>query len=84
MMFKTVLTVSHLRGLKDHQYKADGISITEPFIQPFWRWLVLQVPLWVAPNLLTFTGLLINMFTCVAVILFDSNGMGQVRNYFLC
>lgn len=47
-------------------------------MQPYWRWLVTKVPLWVAPNLLTFVGLLINLLTCLPVILTDLNTEGKV------
>lgn len=78
VLFKSGLSPAHLRGLKDHKYKAEGTSITEVFFQPFWRWSVTQVPLWVAPNLLTFTGLVINLTTCIAVIATDLNAEGKV------
>lgn len=79
MVMKPVLSETHLRGLKNHVYKAVGISITEHVYQPFWRWLVTQFPLWLAPNLLTFSGLLINVCTCLAVLVFDFNSEGTVR-----
>ena len=79
MVTKPVLSDTQLRGLKNHVYKAVGISITEHVYQPFWRWLVTQVPLWVAPNLLTFAGLLLNVATCLSVVAFDLNSEGTVR-----
>lgn len=86
MRSKQVLTADHLRGLKNHKYNAKGTSISEVFMQPFWRWLVNQVPLWVAPNLLTFSGLLVNLVTSLAVILSDMNGMGNSPGwvYLIC
>ena len=75
-----VLSPAQLRGLKSHKYKAQGISITEIFVQPFWNWLVTLIPMWVAPNLITFTGLLVNIITCIAVMLTDLNMTGQVYN----
>lgn len=78
MAWKQVLTSEHLRGLKDHKYKADGVSITEVFLQPIWRKIVEFVPLWVAPNLLTFTGLAINVITTLIVVLLDLKAEGKV------
>ena len=48
------------------------------FFQPYWCWLVTKVPLWLAPNLITFIGLLINIFTSLPVALLDSNAQGLV------
>ena len=80
MGFKSILGPRHYHGLKDHQYKAEGRSILEYFMQPYWNWLVLQVPIWVAPNLLTFVGLVVNVVASLAVILCDTNGMGAVSH----
>lgn len=44
----------------------------------YWRWLVTKVPLWVAPNLLTFVGLLINILTTVPIVIYDYNAEGLV------
>ena len=77
-MVKSLLTLTQLARLRDHKYSASGTSLSEVFMQPFWRWLVTKVPLWVAPNLLTFVGLLINIFTTLPVILTDLRAEGKV------
>lgn len=48
------------------------------FMQPYWCWLVTVLPLWLAPNLITFIGLLINISTTLPVILLDRNAEGLV------
>ena len=78
MAWKKALTSTHLRGLKDHKYNAQGVSILEIFLQPFWRRIVEYVPLWVAPNLLTFAGLAINVATTLIVVLLDLKAEGKV------
>lgn len=40
-------------------------------LQPYWNWLVEKVPLWIAPNLITITGLFVNILT--SLILFYHN-----------
>ena len=55
-MLKLYLTPTQLEGLKEHKYCAQGKSLCESFMQPYWQWLVTKVPLWVAPNLLTMAG----------------------------
>ncbi len=81
---KRILTDNHLRGLKDHKYKAEGVSISEIVLQPFWRYVVELVPLWVAPNLLTFAGLVVNVITTLLVLLLDLRAEGKVRFLYVC
>ncbi|XP_064400073.1 cholinephosphotransferase 1-like [Halichondria panicea] len=83
---RSLLTHAQLERLKDHKYSAKGTSLSEVFMQPFWKWLVTKVPLWVAPNLLTFVGLVINIFTCLPVMLTDLNTEGKSPpwTYVLC
>lgn len=80
-MVKSLLTHTQLQRLKEHKYSGQGTSISEQFMQPYWKWLVSNVPLWVAPNLLTFIGLLINLLTTLPVILMDMNAEGKVWFY---
>eukprot|EP00735_Rhodelphis_limneticus_P011091 TRINITY_DN4147_c0_g1::TRINITY_DN4147_c0_g1_i1::g.2013::m.2013 TRINITY_DN4147_c0_g1::TRINITY_DN4147_c0_g1_i1::g.2013 ORF type:complete len:378 (-),score=35.37,sp/Q7ZYQ3/CEPT1_XENLA/41.67/2e-87,CDP-OH_P_transf/PF01066.16/2.3e-22,CDP-OH_P_transf/PF01066.16/1.5e+04 TRINITY_DN4147_c0_g1_i1:371-1504(-) len=49
--------------LKLHKYSATGTSICEPLMQKFWNRLVLWLPLWLAPNLITLCGLIVNIVT---------------------
>lgn len=54
---KLYLTPTQLERLKEHKYCAEGTSLCEVFMQPYWRWLVTKVPLWMAPNTITMTGI---------------------------
>ena len=72
------LTVAQLDRLKEHKYKSEGRSITESFMQIYWQWLVTKVPLWVAPNLITFIGLIINVVTTLPIVFLDPNAEGLV------
>lgn len=78
------LTPPQLEKLKAHKYNASGSSLSEVFMQPYWRWLVTKVPLWVAPNLLTFSGLLLNLLTTLPVVMWDMNMMGVVSGRGTC
>jgi len=78
----SLLTPDQLQKLREHQYRSQGTSVSEVIMQPYWRWLVTKVPLWVAPNLITFVGLLINLFTSLLVVLCDPNSEGTVRSDF--
>lgn len=53
-------------------------------MQPFWCWLVTKVPLWLAPNLITFIGLVINIITTFPVLLLDRNAQGLVSEIVNC
>ena len=54
---KPYLTPTQLERLKEHRYCSEGSSLFEVFMQPYWRWLVTKVPLWVAPNTITMAGI---------------------------
>ncbi|KAK9829687.1 hypothetical protein WJX72_007350 [[Myrmecia] bisecta] len=51
------LSARALKGLKQYQYKAGGYTKLDDLHQPFWNWAVELLPLWLAPNLITLTGL---------------------------
>ena len=74
---KSVLTETQLRNLKEHKYSCQGISIVEQYLQPIWRELVEKLPLWVAPNLITFTGLMVNLVSTAFIVVQDPNGEGK-------
>lgn len=62
------LSRHQLKRLEDHRYSSSGKSLLEPCIQPFWCWLVGQVPLWMAPNLITIVGLAVNVITTLILV----------------
>jgi len=70
-----VLTNAQLKNLDEHKYSSVGTSLLEPMVfQPYWRWLVEQMPLWLAPNLITTIGLIINVVTCSILFMYSPNG----------
>jgi hypothetical protein len=68
-----VLTEQQLKRLKEHKYASEGTTLFDPFMQEFWKWLVEYCPLWVAPNLVTIVGLVINIGTSV-LLMIETNG----------
>ena len=82
-MLGEVLTHQQLLRLKEHKYSSCGSSLLEVFFQPFWKWLVTKIPLWMAPNLITFVGLVINVFATLLLIYFDPTGKGYVSMVYL-
>ncbi|XP_050300422.1 cholinephosphotransferase 1 isoform X6 [Anthonomus grandis grandis] len=66
-----ILSESQLRRLGEHQYSCQSVSIFDKLLQPYWNWLVLRVPIWLAPNLLTIMGLIVNIFTALVLVSFS-------------
>jgi choline/ethanolamine phosphotransferase len=56
--------------------------------QPYWNWLVSKLPLWLAPNLITIIGLLVNILTSLVLMYYnpDAKGTSDVPRwtYLLC
>ncbi|XP_002738954.1 cholinephosphotransferase 1-like [Saccoglossus kowalevskii] len=65
-----ILDIAQLKRLSEHKYSSHGTSITEPVMQPFWRWLVEKIPETIAPNTITSMGLLINILTSTIVYMY--------------
>lgn len=80
-MLSDVLTQQQLARLKEHKYSVSGVSLMEPPLQVYWRWLVTKLPLWLAPNLITFMGLMLNVATTVILMVLDPQAAGKVNCY---
>lgn len=74
-----VLSNLQLKNLDEHKYSASGSTLLDPIFQVYWRWLVEQIPLYVAPNLLTVIGLVLNVVTSSLVMLYSSNSDNDVN-----
>ncbi|CZT16531.1 uncharacterized protein RCC_02366 [Ramularia collo-cygni] len=46
---------------REYHYNAWSNTMLDPYMQPFWRWVVTFVPLWVAPSTLSISGLVCNV-----------------------
>lgn len=73
-----ILSDSQLKRLSEHTYSAGGTSLLEPYLQPFWRWLVDQIPMWVAPNLLTIAGLTINVVSSLIIMYYSPDAKSEI------
>ncbi|XP_012260393.1 cholinephosphotransferase 1 isoform X6 [Athalia rosae] len=63
-----LLSPGQLKRLNEHKYSCTSVSLMDPFLQPWWNWLVSKVPLWLAPNLITIIGLVINILTTLILV----------------
>lgn len=77
-----VLTEQQLKRLKEHKYSSEGTTLFDPFMQKFWKQLIEYCPLWVAPNLLTIIGLIVNIGTSVLLMIETNGAKEQVFIFF--
>lgn len=74
-----ILSAQQLRRLSEHKYSAQDRSILdELFMHKFWSWLVLKYPLWLAPNVITLVGLLLNVAATVILGYYSSDAKQDV------
>ncbi|XP_050691772.1 cholinephosphotransferase 1-like isoform X2 [Eriocheir sinensis] len=80
------LTATQLRRLEEHKYSCSSSSLFDPLMQKWWRWLVEQCPLTLAPNLITITGLIINIITSLILCYYSPDAKQEVPRWacFLC
>lgn len=74
------LSAAQLKRLEEHKYSASGRSLLEPPLQTYWSWLVLQIPIWVAPNTLTIVGLVINVLTTAVLVFYCPTATEEVSS----
>lgn len=72
------LTAPQLRRLEEHKYSSTSSSFLDPIMQKYWRWLVEQCPLTLAPNLITITGLMINIVTSLILCYYSPDARQEV------
>ncbi|CAH2979154.1 unnamed protein product [Chilo suppressalis] len=63
-----ILNAAQLKRLSEHKYSCTSSSLLDPWLQPWWCWLVSKTPLWLAPNLITILGLIVNIVTTLILI----------------
>ena len=72
-MLKTkYLSKQALINLKNYKYQASEYSPLETYVlQHWWNWIVNYLPMWLAPNLVTLSGLAILSFSNVLIYPYD-------------
>ncbi|XP_043508053.1 cholinephosphotransferase 1 isoform X8 [Frieseomelitta varia] len=66
-----LLSPGQLKRLSEHKYSCTTNSLLDGFLQPWWDWLVSRVPLWLAPNLITIVGLIVNIATTLVLVYYS-------------
>lgn len=77
-----ILLPAQLKKLGEHSYKCESRSLLDSYLQPFWNWLVLQTPIWLAPNLITLIGLVVNVVTTLLIISYSPDANSEVSAHF--
>ncbi|KOB71854.1 Phosphatidyltransferase [Operophtera brumata] len=66
------LSEDKLRGFEKYKYNSVDTSVLSNYVMhPFWNWCVQFCPVWVAPNLLTFTGFLLTVLNFLLFSYYD-------------
>eukprot|EP00051_Salpingoeca_urceolata_P032994 m.18375 g.18375 ORF g.18375 m.18375 type:complete len:376 (-) comp5708_c0_seq1:308-1435(-) len=71
MLQTSIITPDAVQRLVAHKYKSSGQSLLDPALTGYWNFVVSLFPLWVAPNLITFVGLMINVITTVIMVYYN-------------
>lgn len=53
-----MLSQQALMGLEAYKYRAGGYTKLDDLHQPFWNAIINFFPMWLAPNLVTLTGMM--------------------------
>ncbi|CAM9693784.1 unnamed protein product [Chrysoparadoxa australica] len=65
------LSLQELEGIKAYSYKAGGYTVMDNLLSPYWNYMVTWLPRWMAPNLVTFSGLCM-VGVSTAILLYHS------------
>lgn len=76
---KKLLNHRQLKMLGDHKYYAEDSSLLDPYLQPYWNFVVKLIPMWMAPNLITLAGLVVNIVTTLFVMWYSPDCLSEVN-----
>lgn len=76
-----VLSPIQLKRLSEHKYSSESLSLLDSWLQPWWNWLVGTVPPWVAPNLITIVGLIINIVTTLVLVWYSPDAKSEAPRW---
>ncbi|XP_066992923.2 cholinephosphotransferase 1 isoform X2 [Anabrus simplex] len=81
-----LLSSGQLKRLSEHRYSCTSVSLLDPLLQPWWNWLVSKLPLWLAPNLITVSGLIVNILTTLILVWYSPDAKEEAPRWacFIC
>ncbi|KAI0003868.1 Choline/ethanolaminephosphotransferase [Russula compacta] len=67
-----------LAGLRNYRYKGvDKSFVSNYVLNPFWTWFVTLWPEWIAPNVITLSGLAIVLLNFATLLLYDPTYLAE-------
>lgn len=75
------LSEEDLRNLDLYEYHGGEYSYIDNFLNPFWYKVAYAFPNWFAPNLITLTGLIINILAALLVAVYDPALKGEAPGW---
>ncbi|CAB3364466.1 Hypothetical predicted protein [Cloeon dipterum] len=81
-----ILSPAQLKRLSEHKYSCASESLIDPILQPYWNKLTSFLPLWLAPNLITIAGLIVNILTTLVLVWYCPDAKSEAPRWgcFLC
>ncbi|RZF32120.1 hypothetical protein LSTR_LSTR003983 [Laodelphax striatellus] len=76
-----LLSTGQLKRLSEHKYSYESVSLLDPLLQPWWNWLVSKIPIWLAPNLITVSGLIVNILTTLILAWFSPDAKEEAPRW---
>jgi len=76
-----LLSANQLKRLGEHKYKCDSNSLLDPFLNVYWNWLTSKVPIWLAPNLITILGLIVNILTTLILVCYSPDAKSEAPRW---
>ncbi|XP_039279157.1 choline/ethanolaminephosphotransferase 1 [Nilaparvata lugens] len=76
-----LLSSGQLKRLGEHKYSYESVSLLDPILQPWWNWLVSKIPIWLAPNLITVTGLIVNILTTLILVWYSPDARAEAPRW---
>lgn len=75
------ITSEGLLELKNYKYKPGKYTKIDNLLNPYWEWVVSLVPMWVAPNVITFVGWILVILSYVNILRFDYTFQKDIPNW---
>ena len=77
----TFLTKEDLTNLENYEYHGGEYTFVDNLLNPFWYKVAYAFPAWFAPNLITLTGLIVNISAAMLVLLYDPYLLGNAPGW---
>ncbi|KAK6630354.1 hypothetical protein RUM44_005021 [Polyplax serrata] len=76
-----LLSNGQLKRLSEHLYNCENIGLLDNYLQPYWNFLTSKTPLWLAPNVITVSGLLVNILTTLILVWYSPDAKAEAPRW---